>query len=119
VYFNVLGTGMPYLVGNERHKGSHSMSNYHASELCYLSAVYINLLITKQPMDFYFKPQPEGFKNNTLRVAPDLLPAGSISIGAVTADGEKYTNFSADNLTVKVPDTKAPVRFKVTIVPKA
>jgi mannose/cellobiose epimerase-like protein (N-acyl-D-glucosamine 2-epimerase family) len=118
VYFNVLASGMPYLVGTERHKGSHSMSNYHASELCYLSAVYINLLITKQPMDFYFKPQPGGFKNNTLRVAPDLLPEGSISIGAVTADGEKYTNFSADKLTVKVPDAKDPVRFKVTIVPK-
>jgi mannose/cellobiose epimerase-like protein (N-acyl-D-glucosamine 2-epimerase family) len=118
VYFNVLANGNPYLVGNERFKGSHSMSNYHASELCYLSAVYINLLISKQPMDFHFKPQPGGFKNNTLRVAPDLLPEGSISISEVTADGEKYTNFSADKLTVKVPDTKDPVRLKVTIVPK-
>lgn len=118
VYFNVLANGNPYLVGNERFKGSHSMSNYHASELCYLSAVYINLLVTKQPMDFHFKPQPGAWKQNTLRVAPDLLPEGSISIGEVTADGEKYTNFSADKLTVKVPDTKDPVRLKVTIVPK-
>lgn len=118
VYFNVLASGMPYLMGNERFKGSHSMSNYHASELCYLSAVYINLMITKQPMDFHFKPQPGGFKNNTLRVAPDLLPEGSITIGEVTADGEKYTSFSADKLTVKIPDTKDPVRLKVRIVPK-
>ena len=118
VYFNVLANGNPYLVGNERFKGSHSMSNYHASELCYLSAVYINLLVTKQPMDFHFKPQPGAWKQNTLRVSPDLLPEGSIAIGEVTADGEKYTNFSADKLTVKVPDTKDPVRLKVTIVPK-
>jgi mannose/cellobiose epimerase-like protein (N-acyl-D-glucosamine 2-epimerase family) len=118
VYFNVLANGMPYLVGNERFKGSHSMSNYHASELCYLSAVYINLLVTKQPMDFHFKPQPGAWKNNTLHVSPDLLPPGSVAIGEVTADGEKYTNFSADKLTVKVPDTKEPVRLKVTIVPK-
>jgi mannose/cellobiose epimerase-like protein (N-acyl-D-glucosamine 2-epimerase family) len=118
VYFNVLANGNPYLVGNERFKGSHSMSNYHASELCYLSAVYINLLVNKQPMDFHFKPQPGAWKNNTLRVSPDLLPEGSISIGEVTADGDKYTNFSADKLTVKVPDTKDPVRLKVTIVPK-
>jgi hypothetical protein len=118
VYFNVLANGMPYLVGNERFKGSHSMSNYHASELCYLSAVYINLLVTKQPMDFHFKPQPGAWKQNTLRVSPDLLPEGSVTIGEVTADGEKYTNFSADKLTVKVPDTKDPVRLKVTIVPK-
>jgi hypothetical protein len=52
-------------------------------------------------------------------VAPDLLPEGSISITAVTADGEKYTNFAADKLTVKVPDTKDAVRLKVTVTPKA
>ena len=118
VYFNVLASGMPYLIGNERFKGSHSMSNYHASELCYLSAVYINLLVTKQPMDFHFKPQPGGFKNDTLRVSPDILPPGSVTIGEVTADGSNYTKFSADKLTVKVPDTKDPVRLRVRLVPK-
>ena len=51
VYFNVLANGMPYLLGNERFKGSHSMSGYHSTELCYLAAVYTNLLITKQPID--------------------------------------------------------------------
>ncbi len=50
VYFNTLANGLPYLVGNERLKGSHSMSGYHSMELCYLAAVYTNLLITKQPM---------------------------------------------------------------------
>jgi hypothetical protein len=118
VYFNVLASGLPYLMGTERFKGSHSMSNYHASELCYLSAVYINLLITKQPMDFYFKPQPGGFKQQTLRVSPDILPPGSVHIGEVTVDGAKYDKFSADRLTVKVPDSKDSVRIKVTLVPK-
>ena len=51
VYFNVLANGMPYLLGNERLKGSHSMCGYHSIELCYLAAVYTNLLITKQPLD--------------------------------------------------------------------
>jgi len=49
VYFNVLANGLPYLLGNERMKGSHSMSGYHSFELCYLAATYTNLLITKQP----------------------------------------------------------------------
>ena len=31
---------------------------YHTIELCYLAAVYTNLLITKQPLDLYFKPSP-------------------------------------------------------------
>jgi mannose/cellobiose epimerase-like protein (N-acyl-D-glucosamine 2-epimerase family) len=117
VYFNTLANGLPYLLGNERFKGSHSMSGYHSTELCYLSAVYTNLLITKQPMDFYFKPMPGGFKDNILRVSPDILLPGSIKIGACEIDGQPYSNFDADNLTVKLPDTKERVKVKVQIVP--
>jgi hypothetical protein len=93
------------------------MSGYHSTELCYLSAVYTNLLITKQPMDFYFKPMPGGFKDNILRVSPDILPPGSIKIGACEIDGQPYSNFDADNLTVQLPDTKERVKVKVQIVP--
>ena len=118
IYFNVLANGIPYLTnGNERSKGSHSMSGYHSAELCYLGAVYTNLLITKQPMDFYFKPLPNGFKDRILRVAPDLLPAGSIKINRCEIDGENYTDFDADKLRVNLPDTKERVKVKVQIVP--
>jgi N-acyl-D-glucosamine 2-epimerase len=103
VYFNVLANGLPYLLGNERDKGSHSMGAYHSTELCYLAAVYTNLLITKQPMDFYFKPKAGGFKDNILRVSPDILPKGSIKIESVTINGEDYKDFDAENLTVKLP----------------
>jgi len=118
IYFNTLASGLPFLMGNERLKGSHSMSGYHSMELCYLAAVYTNLLIAKQPMDFYFKPHPGAFKDNILRVSPDILPPGSIKIGAVEIDGEAYTNFDADALTVKLPDTKEQVKVKVQIVPQ-
>jgi mannose/cellobiose epimerase-like protein (N-acyl-D-glucosamine 2-epimerase family) len=117
VYFNVLANGLPYLMGNERFKGSHSMSGYHSTELCYLSAVYTNLLIKKQPMDFYFKPMPNSFKDNILRVQPDILPAGSIRIGACWIDGEPYSDFDATALTVKLPETSERVKVKVQIVP--
>jgi mannose/cellobiose epimerase-like protein (N-acyl-D-glucosamine 2-epimerase family) len=118
VYFNVLANGLPYLTGNERFKGSHSMSGYHSTELCYLSAVYTNLLITKQPMDFYFKPMPGGFRNNILRVSPDILPVGSIKIGSCEIDGQRYTHFDAEQLTVQLPDTGDRVKVKVQIVPQ-
>jgi len=118
IYFNTLASGLPFLMGNERLKGSHSMSGYHSMELCYLAAVYTNLLIAKQPMDFYFKPHPGAFKDNILRVSPDILPPGSIKIGAVEINGEAYTNFDADALTVKLPDTKEQVKVKVQIVPQ-
>ena len=93
------------------------MSNYHASELCYLSATYINLLLGKAPLDMYFKPQPGGFKNNILRVSPDILPPGSNKIDECTIDGEKYTNFDAKALTVKLPTTTHAPRVKVRISP--
>ncbi len=118
VYFNTLASGLPFLMGTERFKGSHSMSGYHSMELCYLAATYTNLLITKQPMDFYFKPIPGGFKDNILRVSPDILPPGSIKIGSCEIDGEKYDNFDAAALTVKLPDTKERVKVKVNIVPQ-
>ncbi|BAT56918.1 unknown protein (plasmid) [Nostoc sp. NIES-3756] len=117
IYFNVLANGLPFLMGNERLKGSHSMSGYHSTELCYLSAVYTNLLITKQPMDFYFKPQPGAFKDNILRVQPDILPPGSVRISQVWADEQEYYNFDADALTVKLPETQKPVKIKVRISP--
>lgn len=117
IYFNVMANGIPYLAGNERLKGSHSMSGYHSMELCYLAAVYTNLLIAKEPMNFYFKPQPGAFKNNILRVQPDLLPPGSIRIGKVWANEEEYTNFDPDALTVQLPDTKEQLKIKVEIVP--
>ena len=117
VYFMVMNNGLPYLLDHHRFKGSHSMSNYHASELCYLAATYNNLLISKQPMDFYFKPRPDGFKDRILRVSPDILPPGSIRLDQVWINDEAYTNFNAEELTVKLPDVKESVRVKVRIVP--
>jgi mannose/cellobiose epimerase-like protein (N-acyl-D-glucosamine 2-epimerase family) len=118
VYFNTLANGLPYLLGNERFKGSHSMSGYHSMELCFLSATYINLMITKQPLFLYFKPMPNGFKDNILRVSPDILPANSIFIEECFIDDEPYSNFDANNLTVQLPQTDKQVRVKVKLSPK-
>ncbi|AFY61250.1 AGE family epimerase/isomerase [Synechococcus sp. PCC 6312] len=120
VYFNVLANGISYLArGNERAKGSHSMSGYHSFELCYLAAVYTNFLITKHPMDFYFKPLPNGFPDRILRVSPDILPPGSILLESVEIDGKAYTDFDSQALTVKLPETKERVKVKVRLAPKS
>jgi anti-anti-sigma factor len=117
VYFNVLANGLPYLLGTERNKGSHSMSGYHSFELCYLAAVYTNLLVTKQPLDLHFKPKPGAFKDGILRVSPDLLPKGSIRIESVLVDGKPYSDFDADALTVKIPVSKEAVKIQVRLAP--
>lgn len=115
VYFNVLNNGIPYLLGTERLKGSHSMSAYHSVELAYLSAVYTNLLNTKKPLELYFKPMKDGFKDNILRVEPDIMPKGLVKITSVTIDGNDYNNFDADKLTVVIPNTTHRPRIKVKL----
>lgn len=117
VYFNVQANGIPFLTGTERFKGSHSMSGYHSTELCFLAAVYTNLLTNKQPMDFFFKPQPGAFKDNILRVGPDILPPGSVKIAKCEINGEPYTDFDAEALTVKLPQATESVAVKVQIAP--
>ncbi len=117
VFFNVLASGIPYLMGTERFKGSHSMSGYHSFELAFLAQTYTNLLITKKPLDLYFKPKADGFKRNVLRVQPDILPEGSIRIQNVWVNDQVYDNFDANNLTVKLPATKEQVRVKVRVEP--
>jgi hypothetical protein len=87
-------------------------------ELCYLSAIYTNLLITKQPMNFYFKPYPKSFKDNILRVSPDILPEGSIYISECFIDDKPYQNFDAKGLSVTLPATDKQVRVRVKISPK-
>lgn len=118
VYFNVLNNGIPFLTGNERLKGSHSMSCYHSIELAFLSAVYINLLHTKKPLDLYFKPLVNGFsEDNLLHVQPDILPEGSCKIEAVWIDGQEWSYFDAEKFTVKLPELDHRPKVKVRIIP--
>ena len=117
IYFNVLANGNPFALGTERGKGSHSMSGYHSFELCYLAAVYSNLLVNKEPMDFYFRPAPGGFADGILRVQPDILPVGSIRIDQVWIDGHDYADFDAHKLFVNLPKGHGDIKVRVRIVP--
>ena len=117
IYFNVLDNGTPYLQNTERGKGSHSMSGYHSFELAYLSSVYTKLLINKEPMDLYFKPMPGALKDNILRVAPDILPPGSVRLEEVWLDGQSYSDFDAKDLTIKLPSTQDQLKVKVKLLP--
>jgi len=117
IYFNVLANGQPYALGTERGKGSHSMAGYHSFELCFLAAVYSNLLVTKQPMDFFFKPEPGAWPENKLRVAPDILPAGSVELSEVWIDDKSYTDFDRHNLVVNLPVSDQSLRVRVRIEP--
>ncbi|MCU7729563.1 AGE family epimerase/isomerase [Actinoplanes sp. KI2] len=114
VYFNVLANGMPYLLGTERLKGSHSMSMYHSAELCYLSAVYNNLLMNRQPLTLWFKPRPDA--DRTLRVAPDLLPKGRVRLDKVEIDGKPHEVFDPTEMTVELPGSSDDLTVKVQLV---
>jgi anti-anti-sigma regulatory factor len=117
IYFNVLANGQPYAMGEERGKGSHSMAGYHSFELCFLAAIYSNLLINKQPMDFFFSPKAGAWPDNILRVAPDILPKGSIRLSDVWIDGNVYTDFDADALSITLPSTGDDLKIRCRISP--
>jgi mannose/cellobiose epimerase-like protein (N-acyl-D-glucosamine 2-epimerase family)/anti-anti-sigma regulatory factor len=117
IYFNVLANGQPYALGTERGKGSHSMAGYHSFELCYLAAIYTNLLIKKQSMDFYFCPEPNGWENNILRVAPDLLPKGSIELSEVWIEGKSYENFDKEKMQIFLPESDKSLKIRCRIAP--
>ncbi|WP_116201237.1 AGE family epimerase/isomerase [Amycolatopsis circi] len=104
VYFNVLAAGTPYLLGTERLKGSHSMSMYHSSELCFLATVYQRLLLSGEPLTLWFRPRPDA--DRLLRTAPDALPKGRVRLSWVEVDGRPYSAFDADEMTVALPDTR-------------
>ncbi|EFA70981.1 AGE family epimerase/isomerase [Cylindrospermopsis raciborskii] len=117
IYFNVLANGQPYALGTERDKGSHSMAGYHSFELCFLAAVYTNLLINKQPMDFFFSPEPGAWLDNLLRVAPDILPKGSIRLAEVWLNGQPYYDFDQEALTVTLPTDVSEMKVRCRVVP--
>jgi hypothetical protein len=68
-------------------------------------------------MTLYFKPYPQGFKDRMLRVSPDILPPGSVGISSVEIDGKPYSDFDANGLFVRLPQSNERVKVKVTIVP--
>jgi mannose/cellobiose epimerase-like protein (N-acyl-D-glucosamine 2-epimerase family) len=115
VYFNVLANGIPYLVDTERLKGSHSMSSYHSIELCYLAAVYTNLLITKEPLDLHFRPRADA--DRVLHVAPDLLPKGSVRLTNVWIGDREHTDFDPEALTIRLPQSSMDLRVRVRVAP--
>ncbi|MEV6035160.1 AGE family epimerase/isomerase [Nonomuraea sp. NPDC052116] len=117
IYFNVLADGHPYLLGNERFKGSHSMSMCHAAELCFLATVYQRLLIDKEPLTLWFRPRPDGFTDRVLRVAPDALPPGRVRLEWVEVDGSPYQLFDAAAMTVKLPDSASPMTVRAHLAP--
>jgi len=59
-----------------------------------------------------------GFKDNVLRVQPDILPVGSVKLQEVWIDGREWKNFDADKLTIQLPAVEYRPKVKVVIVPK-
>jgi hypothetical protein len=75
-------------------------------------------MIKKRPLELFFKPMPGGFKDDILRVEPDILPRGSLMITHCEIDGKAYTDFNSDDLTVKLPKSEHRLTVKVTVAPK-
>ncbi|WP_237522329.1 AGE family epimerase/isomerase [Streptomyces sp. SID1328] len=118
VFFTVLAQGLPFLVGNERLKGSHAMAMYHKAELCFLAETYTQLLINREPLDLYFCPGPDArFPDGMLRVAPDVFPFGHVILDQVLIDGAPYHDFDAEAMAVRLPASDQRLRVRVRLRP--
>jgi hypothetical protein len=71
----------------------------------------------KRPLDLYFKPNPDGFKDRILNVSPDILPPGSVKLTYCEVEGVPYKEYDADNLFVRLPDSTKAIHVKVTLTP--
>ena len=89
------------------------MAGHHSFELCFLAAVYTNLLVNPHPMDFFFSPEPGAWEDNILRVAPDLLPPGSVEFTEVWINGKNCENFNHKKLYVVLPDSDKALKVRV------
>ncbi|ARQ70595.1 AGE family epimerase/isomerase [Streptomyces marincola] len=118
VHFTVLAQGIPFLMGNERLKGSHAMAMYHKAELCYLAEVYGRLLIHGQPLTLWFAPGPDAsYPGGLLRVAPDVLPRGRVELAEVRVDGAIWDDFDAEAMTVRLPRSEHRLSVRATLRP--
>lgn len=116
VYFTVQATGLPYLIGQERLKGNHSMSMYHTAELCYLATVYNRLMLAGEPLDLWFAPRPDAdLPDGLLRVAPDVLPPGQVVLDKVMVDGAEYTDFDPAAMAVRLPRSGHRLHVQATL----
>ncbi|MFY1586429.1 AGE family epimerase/isomerase [Micromonospora sp. WMMD734] len=117
VYFAVQAGGIPYLrSGDERAKGSHSMSMYHSAELAYLATVYGDLLVRGEPLDLWFNPRSDArFPDGLLRVAPDVLPRGRVRLERVRIDGTDFTDFDPAGLLVRLPRSAHRLTVQATL----
>ena len=75
-------------------------------------------MIKKRPLDLYFKPMPDGFKDRLLRVEPDILPKGSLYISKCEIDGKEHSDYDSQTMTVKLPEAEHRLKVKVTISTK-
>jgi mannose/cellobiose epimerase-like protein (N-acyl-D-glucosamine 2-epimerase family) len=116
IFIDVEANGSPVLRGEERFKCNHYKAGYHSSELAFLATVYHELLIARRPLLLHFRPHPQGFPDGRLRVAPDLLPGGSVRVDRVWVDGRPWNDFGPD-LTVALPRVTTRPMIQVRLVP--
>jgi hypothetical protein len=125
-YFNVQANGLPYLVGTENMKSSHSKAAYHSFELCYFAYLYTNLLNTGASATLYFAPnnhipvtiRPRPYEDEKeFRIQPISFPPGSVKIQSVTINGQPHTAFKPEEMIVLLPNRDDDYVMQVTLTP--
>jgi len=104
VYFNVLSTGMPYLLGTERPQGQ-PLDEHVPLRRAVLPGGDVH-----QPADHQAAVgavvQAAAHASRTLRVAPTYCPTGRVRLQEVEIDGKPHEVFDARAMTVTLPNPR-------------
>eukprot|EP00899_Mesostigma_viride_P002191 jgi/Mesvir1/11973/Mv00292-RA.1 len=119
IYFRTNGDGLPFLVGSYRQKGGHSISGYHAFELCFLADIYTKCYVTKENLCMYFKPTDDPRAGQTaINVLPDFIEPGTLKIVRININGTDRPIHDPYSMVVQLdkedlgPDTDVIVEYE-------
>lgn len=116
IYFRVLDIDEPYLKGDYRDKGGHSISGYHSFELCFLAHIYIRTYVARQPFRMFFRPDRH-CGQQSINVLPDFFPQESLRVRSVTVNGVSRTSIDPTNFRIELAPHEVGSEIQVEFEP--
>lgn len=93
-------------------KGVRTKTSYHSMEYALLNYLYLNLWVSKQPVELYFRVDgPAG----TGTLYPSPIEGPGVRIARVEVNGRSWTDFDAEEGSIDLP-ASGPARVKVVLV---
>ncbi|GJM64497.1 AGE family epimerase/isomerase [Persicobacter diffluens] len=91
-------------------------AGFHDAELGYMTYLYANTYLHARPFSLYY--HFDGQTTEQVQLAPVIVKKDGLSIASITLNGEPYTDFDAQAMTVNLDESTSGI-FKVTYQPNS